>query len=306
MYNEPFLTNPPALESLMLLNPARKRRLYGKGFEDWEKRKAFFTPKRHVSRKKIARKIARIKKELSKVIERKQVVHKKRKIKRSVAHKLATLPIIKVGKRKKSVRRTKHMKRSKKSRKIRRHKRRGVKRMSRRKSHKLVVFGATHNGRRGYRTSRRSRLLRHSRGSFLNPANLIKGAIPSMKPLVSDLLPIIAGFVGVKFLPKYIPQQIGGIGNGIVGKLITVLGLSIISGSIIKKSDMQKALVTGGLLAIGVDLLAQYAPGVMSMSYPALTYTSPMSMIIPSNQVPNSLSGDGEMIEAGKVSEEWY
>jgi hypothetical protein len=138
----------------------------------------------------------------------------------------------------------------------RRHKR--VRRVGGRK-HKLSV-----SGRRGRLTvSRRSRLAPGSRGSILNPLLPRMGA-----GVVTQVVATAVGFTVVRMLPKYVLPVDWQTGwKGYAGKVGSVIVATAVTGVVFKRRpDIKRAVLVGGLLSIGLDLLSTVLPGVMAGS----------------------------------------
>ena len=166
------------------------------------------------------------------------------------------------------------------------------------RSHRLTVFG--HKGR--VRVSRRSRLAPRSMGALLNPV------MPrNIRPLVMDLAGVAVGFIAVRVIPKYIlPLEWREGTKGIVAKVGVVLGMSAITGMVLKKPEVQKAVVIGGLLSIGIDLLSKFMPQItaegLGLIVPSETIAT--DMIIP--QSAYSIPGAAAVGEEAPSSDEYY
>lgn len=103
--------------------------------------------------------------------------------------------------------------RSKRSRRVSK----GVKR------HRLLLLGR--------RISPRSRIARRMRGMRINPAIL-----PPIMPLITEVVGVTAGFIGVKLIPKYIiptTWQVGIMGTAV--KLGSAIALSAVAGMVLRK-----------------------------------------------------------------------
>jgi hypothetical protein len=94
------------------------------------------------------------------------------------------------------------------------------------------------------------------------------------KAFLSDIAGATIGFVGVKMLPTYLPVDWQGNDiKGYAGKVGSVLALSFVVGTLLKKKDMAKAVFLGGVLAVVLDLVNQYVMPMLSGTPAAVSGT---------------------------------
>jgi len=131
------------------------------------------------------------------------------------------------------------------------------------------------------------------KGRRINPLAIMNKVLPvnvTSKAFLSDIAGATIGFVGVKMLPTYLPVEWQGNDiKGYAGKVGSVLALSFVVGTLLKKKDMAKAVFLGGVLAVVLDLVNQYVmPMLSGAGVPAAAATTPVSAMgayIPRSQL---------------------
>jgi len=129
------------------------------------------------------------------------------------------------------------------------------------------------------------------KGRRINPLAIMNKVLPvnvTSKAFLSDIAGATIGFVGVKMLPTYLPVDWQGNDiKGYAGKVGSVLALSFVVGTLLKKKDMAKAVFLGGVLAVVLDLVNQYVMPMLNSGTPtvATAAVSGMGAYIPRSQL---------------------
>jgi len=155
--------------------------------------------------------------------------------------------------------------------------------------HRLSV-----SGRRGHvRISGRSKLAPRSRGHILNPAGIMGALTPPMdSAIITQFIGVTAGFVATRVLPKYVLPLDWQTGTkAVVGKVGTVIVTTAVAGMIFKSREIRRAVFLGGLLSLGIDLLAQALPGTVMGGLNLVVPDSGLRMVVPRGQVYGATPG---------------
>jgi len=158
-------------------------------------------------------------------------------------------------------------------------------RARRKSSHRRRLSGT---GSRGlFRVSSRSKLAPRSRGHILNPAGIMSALTPPMdSSIITQFIGVTAGFVAVRMLPKYVLPLDWQTGTkAVIGKVGTVIVTTAVAGMVFKSREIRRAVFLGGLLSIGIDLLAQALPGTVMGGLNLVIPSSSLRMAVPNSSV---------------------
>jgi len=139
--------------------------------------------------------------------------------------------------------------------------------------HALTVFGR--KGR--VRVSKRSKLVKRSRGRMLNPSGIL-GRIPPMM----DIIYLAGGGIITRFIPTLLPIPVKlktGLGR-IAVQGVSAIGLGYIIGKVFKQERIGRLVLMGGLVSTAITIIDSYilkgrlAEGDLSVYLPADTEVS--------------------------------
>ena len=156
---------------------------------------------------------------------------------------------------------------------------------ARKSSHKHRLSGMGSRGH--FRVSSRSKLAPRSRGHILNPAGIMGALTPPMdSAIITQFIGVTAGFVAVRMLPKYVLPLDWQTGTkAVIGKVGTVIVTTAVAGMVFKSREIRRAVFLGGLLSIGIDLLAQALPGTVMGGLNLVIPGDSLRMAVPNSQV---------------------